>query len=208
MAMEKLKRLWKNEYFQTVLMVALVIIIVFGFWNGLAYVLGTPYPMVAVEGASMCTLPGSYCDGWTHPFERTLHNGDLVILRKVNPKDIHVGDIIVYRNNMGDFVIHRVVEKAHGPNNTLIFTTRGDGNFHNDSPISENAVIGRFVCRIPWLGHIALFMRNSFFAFILIAIIILLIFELILPILIGEGGEKGKEAEKPQEKSSEHFSET
>lgn len=209
MAMEKLKKIWKNEYFQTVLMVALIIIIVFGFWNGMAYALGTPYPMVAVEGASMCTLPGSYCDGWTHPFERTLHDGDLVILQGVNPKNISIGDIIVYRDGSDRFVIHRVINIKIGVDGKLYFTTKGDGNPGPDSgDVSQDNVIGRVVCRIPWLGHIALFMRSSFFAFIIIAIIILLIFEIVLPILIGEGEEKEKEAEKPQEKSSEHASET
>ncbi|MEM3784023.1 MAG: hypothetical protein QXY88_03200, partial [Candidatus Bathyarchaeia archaeon] len=117
MAMEKLKKLWKNEYFQTALMVALVIIVVFGFWNGIAYALGTPYPMVAVDGSSMCMLhrwDQSYeCDGWTHPFERTLHHGDLVILQGVNPKDISNGTIIVY-NSSGRFIIHRVIDIKTG----------------------------------------------------------------------------------------------
>ncbi|MGB9671705.1 MAG: signal peptidase I [Candidatus Bathyarchaeales archaeon] len=206
--MEKLRKLWKNEYFQTVLMVALVIIIVFGFWNGLAYALGTPYPMVAVEGASMCTLPGSYCDGWTHPFERTLHNGDLVILQGVDPKNISIGDIIVYRDSLGRFIIHRVINIKTSVNGKL-FTTQGDGNLDPDYPdVSQDNVVGRVVCRIPWLGHIALFMRSSFFAFAIVAIIILLIFELVLPVLVGEGEEEEREAEKPQEESSEHASET
>ncbi|MEM3577986.1 MAG: signal peptidase I [Candidatus Bathyarchaeia archaeon] len=213
MATEKLKRLWKNDYFQTALMVALVVIIVFGFWNGLSYALGTPYPMVAVSGSSMCMLhrwnQDYKCDGWTHPFERTLHDGDLVILQGVNPNDINVGDIIVYRNVAGDLVIHRVIKKEFDGNiNKWVFTTRGDGNLSEDPPVSEDAVIGRVLCRVPWLGHIALFMRNSFAAFIIIAIIILLIFELVLPALIGEKEEKRGKAEKTQEKSSEHASET
>lgn len=207
MATEKLKKLWKNEYFQTAIIVALVIIIVFGFWNGLAYALGTPYPMVAVEGASMCTLPGQYCDGWTHPFERTLHDGDLVILQGVDPKTIDIGDIIVYRTSSGRFIIHRVIDITLGPNDKLIFTTKGDGNPSADSPVPEDNVIGKVLMRIPWFGHIALFMRSSFAAFIIIAIIILLIFELALPILTGEGKEKEK-TEKHEEKSSEHDSET
>lgn len=193
-------------------MVALVIIIVFGFWNGMAYALGTQYPIVAVEGSSMCMLhrlnQNYKCDGWTHPFERTLHDGDLVVLQGVNPKDINLGDIIVYRNSMGNLVIHRVVDKKFDGNiNKWVFTTRGDGNLSDDPSVSEDDVIGRVVCRVPWLGHIALFMRNSFVSFIIIAIIILLIFELALPALIGEEKEK-EETEKHGEESSEHASET
>lgn len=207
MAIEKLKKLWKNEYFQTVLMVVLVVIIVFGFWNGMVYALGTPYPMVAVEGPSMCTLPGSYCDGWTHPFERTLHDGDLVLLQGVDPKDISNGTIIVYRDSSGRFIIHRVINIKTDAYGKLYFTTKGDGNPSPDqNDVPQENVIGRVICRVPWIGKIALFMRNSFVAFIVIAIILLLIFELVFPALMGEE-EKGKTG-KPQEKSSEPASET
>jgi signal peptidase len=203
--MDKLKRLWKNDYFQTALMIALVVAIVFGFWNGMAYALGTEYPMVAVSGPSMCMLPGSYCDGWSHPFERTLHDGDLVVLQGVSPGDIKIGDIIVYRRNSGDFIIHRVIDIVPGANNTLLFRTKGDGNSGEDpwGPIPQDTVIGRVILRIPWFGHIALVMRSSFAAFIIIAIIILLIFELVIPIIIGEEGEK---AENVQERNAESAS--
>jgi signal peptidase len=150
-------------------------------------------------------LPGSHCDGWSHPFERTLHDGDLVVLQGVSPKDIKIGDIIVYRKPNGVFVIHRVISNTTGTDGKLYFTTKGDGNDYSDSPqVSQDDVIGRVILRIPWLGHIALIMHNSFAAFIIIAIIILLIFELVIPLIIGEKGEKTENAQgKNAEKASE-----
>jgi signal peptidase len=209
LAIDKFKKLWKNDYFQTALMIVLVIIIVFGFWGGMQYALGTEYPMLAVSSGSMCMLPGPYCDGWSHPFERTLHVGDLIIVQKVNPADINAkpypyGDIIVFHRG-NDLIVHRAINKTD-IGGKIYFTTKGDGNDYPDTQkVSQDDVVGRVILRIPWLGHIALLMRSSFAAFIIIAIIILLVFELIIPVIVGERGEK---AENVQEKKAEKASET
>lgn len=87
-------------------------------------------------------------------------------------------------------------------NGTLYFRTKGDGNSYikwPDTPspseydpwetngvpgIREDLVVGKVVMRIPWLGHIALFMRNSVGLLIVIAlVIILVIVEFIVPLL-------------------------
>lgn len=205
--MHTLKKLWRNDYFQTIITIAIIVLIVFGFWNALQFTSGTKYPIVAVSGASMCTLPGSHCDGWTHPFERTLHDGDLVFLQGVNPEDIKVGDIIVYSKSDGDLIIHRVITII--PSDTdgkIYFETQGDGNNGPDRPlVSQDDVVGRVVFRIPWLGHIMLLMRSSFAAFIIVAIILLLIFELVFSVFVGK--EEGK-SQKRQDKGSGRTSET
>ena len=41
--------------------------------------------------------------------------------------------------------------------------------------ISQNYVIGKVVLRIPWVGHIALFMRNSYGIYLVVAVIILIV---------------------------------
>lgn len=205
--MYTLKKLWRNDYFQTIITIAIIVLIVFGFWNALQFTSGTKYPIVAVSGASMCTLPGSHCDGWAHPFERTLHDGDLVFLQGVNPEDIKVGDIIVYSKSDGNLIIHRVITII--PSDTdgkIYFETQGDGNNGPDRPlVSQDNVVGRVVFRIPWLGHITLLMRSSFAVFIIVAIILLLIFELVFSVFVGK--EEGK-SQKRQDKGSGRTSET
>jgi signal peptidase I len=196
---EKLRKLWKNEYFQTVLTIALMIIIVFGFWYGLQVMLNTPYPALTVASGSMCMQPGPNCDGWSHPFEPTLHVGDLIIVQGVNPEDIKAepypnGDIIVFRKlQEGDLVVHRAIAKEKKEDGKWYFQTKGDGNSSPDSPypnIPEDYVIGRVVMRIPWVGHLALFLHNSSGIFIImILIVILLIVELVIPAVKGKSQE-------------------
>jgi signal peptidase I len=136
-----------------------------------------------------------------------LHIGDLIIVQGVNPADLSAdypnSDIIVFHKpaNPDELIVHRVVavDEIDG---TLYFRTKGDGNGFNRWPntpeeteydpwetndvpgIREDLVVGKVVMRIPWLGHIVLFMRNSVGLPIVIAlIIIIVIVEFIVPLL-------------------------
>jgi len=208
-----LNKLWKNEYFQTAVVIGLIVLVIFGFWYGSQVVLNTPYPALAVVSGSMCIPYDGACDGRFHPFARTLHIGDLIIVQGVNPADLSAdypnSDIIVFHKpgNPEELIVHRIVA-VDEINGTLYFRTKGDGNGNewpntpssaeydpwktNDVPgVREDLVVGKVVMRIPWLGHIVLFMRNSIGLPIVIAlIIILVIVEFIVPLL------RGKEAQQ------------
>ncbi|MDH5754345.1 MAG: signal peptidase I [Candidatus Bathyarchaeota archaeon] len=212
MAVAKLKQIWENEYFKTAIMIVLMIAIVFGFWYGSQLVLNTQYPGLAVASGSMCTVKGMRCDGWSHPFETTLHIGDLIIVQGINPEEIKAapypdGDIIVFRQQYagGELIVHRAIAKEKR-DDKWYFQTQGDGNAGPDSPtpnIPEDHVIGKVVLRIPWVGHIALFLRNSSGIFIILFfIIILVIIEFIIPVFIG------KEAEAERKENLEKAFET
>jgi signal peptidase I len=196
------KKLWRNEYFQTAVVIGLIALAVFGFWYGSQAVLNTPYPALAVVSGSMCVPYDGACDGWTHPFARTLHIGDLIIVQGVKPQDLNTNypdsDIIVFHrpNNPDELIVHRIaaVEEVNG---TLYFRTKGDGNSMHKwpntpqeteydpwGPVSQDQVVGKVVMRIPWLGHLVLFMRNSIGLPIVIAlIIIIIIIEFVIPLL-------------------------
>jgi signal peptidase I len=198
------KRLWKNEYIQTAIMIVLVIVIVIGFWYGSRAILNTDYPMLAVASGSMCLLPGPTCDGWSHPFERTLHVGDLIVVEGINVSDIKAapypdGDIIVFHQLYGDeLIVHRAIEKRT-QDGIISFVTKGDGNTGPDQPIPAAQVIGKVILRIPWVGHLALFMRNSSGVYLIITlIIILVIIELLLPALRGKKPEAASEQQGSQ----------
>jgi len=197
LAATSLKKIWENEYFKTAIMIILIIVIVFGFWYGSQLVLNTQYPALAVASGSMCTLPGSYCDGWSHPFSPTLHIGDLIIVQGIAPEEINAasypdGDIIVFHQPQagGELIVHRAVEKQI-IGDKIFFRTKGDGNAGPDpTMVSEDQVIGKVILRVPWIGHIALFMHNSSGVFIIILlIIILVVVELIIPAISGEKAE-------------------
>jgi signal peptidase len=194
LAVAVLRRLWKNEYFKTALMIILVVAIVFGFWFGSQIVLNTPYPALAVASGSMCTLPGSYCDGWTHPFEPTLHVGDLIIIQGVKPEEIKAapipeGDIIVFHQPYadGELIVHRAIADQT-IDGKIFFQTKGDGNASPDSTlVSEDNLVGKVVLRIPWVGHVSLLMNNSFGILIIaLLLVILIITEFIIPALSSE----------------------
>ncbi len=190
------EKLWRNEYFQTAIMILLIVAVVFGFWYGSRLALNTQYPALAVASGSMCILPGSYCDGWTHPFERTLHVGDLIIIQGINVSDIHAapypdGDIIVFQQLYGDeLIVHRAIERREDSNGNINFVTKGDGNSASDQPIPASNVIGKVVLRIPWIGHLALIMRNTSGVYLIIALIaVLIVIEFIIPVLTGKKPE-------------------
>ena len=48
-----LKNLWKNDYFKTIIAIALIVGIVLGFFYGLQLGLHTSYPLLTVESGSM-----------------------------------------------------------------------------------------------------------------------------------------------------------
>jgi len=215
-----LKKLWKNEYVQTAVIIGLIVLIVLGFWYGAQIALNTPDPALAVVSGSMCIPQDAQCDGWTHPFARTLHIGDLIIIQGVNPADLNANysnsDIIVFHKptDPSELIVHRIVAKEVSENGTIYFWTKGDGNGINKWPstpstaeydpwgkISQDQVVGKVVMRIPWLGHIILFMRNSVGLPIIIALIILLVIvEFIVPLF---RGKKAPAAESEQQKEAE-----
>ncbi|UCF45240.1 MAG: hypothetical protein JSW44_00990 [Candidatus Bathyarchaeota archaeon] len=211
-----LKNLWKNEYVQTAVVICLIVLVIFGFWYGSQVILNTPFPALAVVSGSMCIPYGNQCDGGFHPFARTLHIGDLIIVQGVNPLELNTdypdSDIIVFKKpgNPDDLIVHRIaaVDEING---TLYFRTKGDGNGNKwpntPSPaeydpwktddvdgVREDLVVGKVAMRIPWLGHVVLFMRNSIGLPVVIAlIVILVIVEFIVPLL---RGRKSREQQK------------
>jgi signal peptidase I len=180
-------------------MILFIIAVVFGFWYGSRYVLNTEYPMLAVASGSMCVFPGPYCDGWSHPFERTLHVGDLIIIQGVNVSDIYAapypnGTIIVFHQMYGDeLIVHRAIEKRV-ENAEVYYVTKGDGNSGPDQPLPADRVVGKVILRIPWIGHLALLMRNSTGIYLILGLIaILIVIELVLPIFSRKKPETEKE---------------
>jgi signal peptidase I len=144
-----LKKFWKNNYFKTVVAIALIVGIVLGFFFGMQLGLKTSYPLLTVESGSMCIpYDGLEDQSWQgfslsvmHPFDRTLSVGDIIILQGVNPKDLNINypnsDIIVYHDprdptNPKDLIVHRIVAREE-INGTLYFYTKGDGNSNGNS---------------------------------------------------------------------------
>jgi signal peptidase len=167
LATTALSRFWKNEYFQTIVSVALVVMIVFGFWFGVRAVLNTHYPALAVASGSM--LP-------------TLNVGDLIIVQGTTPSQINAsymtGDIIVFRRPYGsdELIVHRAV-KSEKVGDVYYFTTRGDHNGADDpwGRFDESLLVGKVVGRVPWVGNFSLFTQSLGDSYLLVVLIIIIV---------------------------------
>jgi signal peptidase I len=201
-----LRKLSKNNYFKTIVTIALIVTITTGFFLSMQLSLGTSAPLRVVESGSMCVPYDGTCEGWIsldHPFAQTLHKGDIIIIQAVNPADLNANypnsDIIVYRNPNGVTpIVHRIVDKQE-INGTLYFKTKGDGNgpvtwpaipnYYDNIPdtkgVPQNLIEGKVILRIPWFGWITLLMRGNSWALPVVIglIILLLIIEFILPVI-------------------------
>ena len=207
--MSILKKIRKSDNLKSVVAIAIVVVIVLGFFIGLRVALNTDVPVRVVESGSMCVPYDGLCNGWSHPFDQTLHVGDIIIIQAINPQDLNTdypnSDIIVYQNPANPTatpIVHRIaaVENING---TLYFQTKGDGNGQKwpatPSPqeydsntlwttrqgVPENLVIGKVVMRIPWFGFVTLFLRSNQWGLpvIISLILLLIVFEFILPIV-------------------------
>jgi signal peptidase I len=205
-ATAKLRQLWKREFFRNALVILLVACVVGGSYLCLQVALGASVPVRVVGSGSMCTTYDGRCDGLLsimHPFDRTLHTGDLILIQAVNPEELNANyphsDIIIYRNPLSTTpIVHRIVEKQE-INGTLYFKTKGDGNpptiwpntpdiyEYDDLPdergVPEERIEGRVVMRIPWFGWIALVMQNTKWGLPIVVTLILLlvVVEFVLP---------------------------
>jgi signal peptidase I len=196
--------LWKNEYFNTALTMVLLLVIVFGFWYGSQIVLNTGHPFLAVASGSMCRVEGMQCDGWSHPFSPTLHTGDLIVIQGISSEQIKTGpypygDIIVFYRG-SELIVHRAISN-YTIDDVVYFITKGDmsGASQDPTPVPQDKVVGKVVLRVPWLGHIALFLHNSSGIFIIILLMILVIIvEFAIPALSSKEGnsKSGEDVEK------------
>lgn len=167
----------KQDYMQTIIMIAVVVIAVLLFWYGLSFVLKTGNPVLAVASGSM---------------EPVLYKGDLIVIEgieevaniDVGTKDSnHPGDIIVF-NEPGlseELIVHRAVEMIDNGDGSYSFKTWGDNNGFKDGwTVEENDIIGRYIgIKVPWLGNIALYFASFEVkvAFIALWIVVIVIVE-------------------------------
>ncbi len=92
------------------------------------------------------------------PFKNGFRRGDIMIIRGKKPKDIQVGNIIVFKSVRPYPIIHRVVKKDIR-DGKYYFTTKGDHNPNTvgdigEASIAEERVLGIASIKIPFLGYI------------------------------------------------------
>jgi signal peptidase I len=116
--------------------------------------------------------------------EPTLHSGSLMVIQPIdNPKDIKVGDIIVYSvpdsirsyYNYPATVSHRVIKVNTIP--SLSYRTKGDNTGEDPFTIMPNDIRGTVGKQIPYLGLPLLFFQSKQgMIFAIVAIVLLALF--------------------------------
>jgi signal peptidase I len=226
-------RIRRNEYFKSAVVIGIIIAVVLGLFFGLPLALGSGFQVRVVESGSM-SLPLNFINGQPfslkdflltleHPFDRTLDTGDIIIVQRVDPKDLNTyypnSDIIVYQNptNPSDTpIVHRIVA-VDNINGTLYFQTKGDGNEQkwpltppssmydsntiydgHGQGVPQNLVEGKVILRIPCFGWITLFLRENTWGLPLIIVLILLlvVIEIVIPVLRGKKDTAKDETKK------------
>lgn len=100
-----------------VLVNALIIaILAFLIYVNISHYIYRQIVLAVVNGSSMLPL---------------LRDDDLVIV--VPPNNIELGDIVIYRNDKGDYVIHRVIAIAECQQGYRVYITKGDNNPYTDT---------------------------------------------------------------------------
>lgn len=170
-----LRKIWKFIWYNDSILSWIVniilafLIVKFLIYPGLGLVLGTTYPVVAVVSSSMhhngdfeqwYDERGEWYDKFNYskeqmekwPFHSGFNKGDIMILKKA--KDIKIGEIIVFKGNSNNPIIHRVV--FIGDN---YYQTKGDNNLDSFSQLGETnikdeQIVGRAIGKVPLLGYV------------------------------------------------------
>lgn len=148
------------------LLIALVVI-KFIVFPVLTLITGSPLPLVIVESCSMyhqfdldqIVQNKIYSDNnlnYSNTSDWVLKNGftkgDIIIV--LGPKNLKVGDVIIFNAGQTNPIIHRIVSINNG-----IYSTKGDNNFGQldaEKSISKDRILGKAVFKIPAIGWIKL----------------------------------------------------
>ncbi|MBS1266645.1 MAG: hypothetical protein MAG795_00613 [Candidatus Woesearchaeota archaeon] len=177
--------IWNDDSFLSwVLSIILAFIIIkYGVYPALGFVLGTDFPIVAVVSESM-EHNGNFEQWWdqsgdwylqnnitkqefsSYSFRRGFNKGDIIVLVGAPPEKTQIGDVLVFISHptrpKSDPIIHRVV----GKNQANILKTKGDNNQNminecyddgycvDETRIESSRLLGKAVFRIPLLGYI------------------------------------------------------
>lgn len=89
---------------------------------------------------------------------------DFLVISKINPKNINVGDIVVFYDDTGTHkIIHRVISITIQSNDERLFKTKGDNNSAPDFGYrTENQIYAKYSFKIPYLGLLITFLLSKY----------------------------------------------
>lgn len=139
--------------------------------------------------------------------EPELAIGDVILVQKVDPEDIHIDDIITYKGVQGDFadkmITHLVIEEPYEDDNGWHYQTQGiAAGALKDPIVSYDQVQGKLVKKLAFMNDIYTFFLSPWglISFILV-ILVLFGYEMISLIISYKAiDEKGEDYYAPANK--------
>ena len=96
--------------------------------------------------------------------------GDVIIVKKTDPKNINVGDDVTYLGTASSVkdlrITHRIINKRE-ENNKYYFTTKGIANEVEDPEISEDNIFGKVVYHTIIFSFLGRLMTNIIVYYVL-----------------------------------------
>lgn len=138
--------------------------------------------------------------------EPTYSTGSLLYVKKVDPADVRVGDVITFMLDENTVATHRVTEVMPDEDEPGIYRyfTKGDANEYADQKsVHSNNLLGTPVFSIPYLGYVANYIQHPPGLYIAIsagAVLLLLVF---VPDLFDDDKKNNKKKELSSENADE-----
>lgn len=122
---------------------------------------------------------------------------DVVVTKKIEGKDLKVGDIITFipsDSRISNIIVtHRILNKYYdATTNKYTYQTKGDANNTPDFTLAEDSnVIGKVIFRIPKIGYIQQFLatRGGWIIVVLIPALVILSYDIMR---LGKNIARGK----------------
>lgn len=154
---------------EVVIPFAISVILFASFYLSLVLLTGTTTPLriVAID------MPVWYQNSM-YP---TFITGDIIIVQKVNPSDLKVGDVIVFNRPYSDTpIVHRIIQIIR-EDGTLEFKVKGDFNPIPDFYlVKESDILGKWTgYKIQLVGIVILLAQTFFGKVVLISLFIIYI---------------------------------
>lgn len=113
----------------------------------------------------------------TDSMDPTIPPGSLVLIHKVNPLDLEVGDVITFNaDRLGEKIIltHRLAKTEIQEDGQIRYYTQADGYYGLDSyETYAGDIIGQYILHIPYLGKIGLFLQSAYAIFMMVILFII-----------------------------------
>lgn len=130
--------------------------------------------------------------------ETSIHTGDLVFVKMIDPDTLKKEDVIAFRNESNTVTTHRIVEIVH-QDGEKYFKTKGDANNSEDANLVKmDDVEGIYIGRIAGVGNFLMFMQQPIG--LTVVLLIILVIGLIWLYIVNKKDEKRFSKEDEQDR--------